>query len=172
MESKPVRPSTVTGCFESIVRALEKTALDFYQNRLVSLAIFGSVARQEMRADSDLDLLVVASPLPDGRIARRREFDQVEELLTQEFAQARAAGIYTRIAAILKTPAEVEHGSLIFLDMIEDARILFDRNCFFQDYLSRLSEKLKELGSVKVMKENGYYWILKPGKKPEENIIL
>ncbi|MBE7438688.1 MAG: nucleotidyltransferase domain-containing protein [Spirochaetales bacterium] len=162
----------VTFCFESIVRALQKAAVDFYQERLVSLAIFGSVARRAMRPDSDLDLLLVASPLPDGRIARRREFDQVEERLIQEFDRARQAGICTRISVILKTPAEVEHGSLIFLDMIEEAKILIDQGSFFQNYLNRLSEKLKELGSVKVMKENGYYWILKPGKKPEENILL
>jgi len=52
-------------------------------------------------------------------------------------------------------------GSFLFLDMIEDAVILYDRNNFFRNYLSELKGKLKKYGAKKIYKKGGYYWILK-----------
>ena len=68
-------------------RDLEEKLLDavrsFYGDRLVSLVLYGSVARGTQRFDSDVDLLVVARPLPDGRMRRIREFDAAEERTRQ-----------------------------------------------------------------------------------------
>jgi hypothetical protein len=44
----------------------------------VSLVVFGSVGRGTAGPASDLDLLVVASGLPDGRALRVRDFMSVE----------------------------------------------------------------------------------------------
>ena len=52
-----------------------------YGERLVSLAIFGSVARRIPNPESDLDILVLADRLPDGRMARVKEFEPVEQAL-------------------------------------------------------------------------------------------
>ena len=41
-----------------------------YGDRLVAVAVFGSVGRGTPRHDSDVDLLIVARDLPDGRFAR------------------------------------------------------------------------------------------------------
>jgi len=47
----------------------------------VSLVVFGSVARRSARPDSDLDFLVIADRLPDGRMARVAESEPVERQL-------------------------------------------------------------------------------------------
>jgi uncharacterized protein len=73
---------------------------------------------------------------------------------------------------IFKTPEEVEQGSLLFLDMVTEARILLDREGFFQRYLDRLSARLKELGTRRVQRGGRYSWILKPDLKPGEEISL
>jgi hypothetical protein len=44
-------------------------------------------------------------------------------------------------------------GSFLFLDMIEDAVILYDRNDFFRNYLSELKRKLKKYGAKKIYKK-------------------
>jgi predicted nucleotidyltransferase len=50
--------------FEELARALATACHEVYGPRLVSLAIFGSVARGTARPDSDLDFLIVAEGLP------------------------------------------------------------------------------------------------------------
>ena len=50
-----------------------------YGDRLISLAVFGSVGRGTPRTNSDVDILVVADNLPPGRIKRVLEFEKVDE---------------------------------------------------------------------------------------------
>ena len=157
-------------------RDLEEKLLDavrsFYGDRLVSLVLYGSVARGTQRFDSDVDLLVVARPLPDGRMKRIREFDAVEERLEPHIARMRGAGIDTFLSAVIRTPEEVEKGSPLLLDMVEDSRILYDRDGFFSGVLGRLREKLGSLGARRVWRGNAWYWDLKPDYKPGDVIDL
>jgi hypothetical protein len=155
-------------CFEELQKELLSQIRAHYGERLVSVVIFGSVARGTYRFDSDVDLLVVARDLPQGRIKRIREFEDVEEKLEPLLRSLREEGINTYISALIKTPEEVEQGSPILLDMVEDARILHDRKDFFQKRLQTLKKRLKELGARRVWRGNAWYWILKPDYKPGE----
>jgi predicted nucleotidyltransferase len=130
--------------------------------------VFGSVARETQNFFSDLDLLIVARDLPGGRIKRIRQFEAVEEKVAPFLKSLQKDGIYTDLSAILKTPAEVEQGSPLFLDMVEDARIVFDRDGFFAAVLEKLRKRLTELGAKRVWQGNAWYWILKPDLRPGE----
>ena len=158
--------------FESLLSDLLSACQACYGDRLISLVVFGSVARQTQRPDSDIDLMLVVDDLPDGRIPRVEEFASVERKLEPGIHQARGHGIYTYLSPVFKTPAELEIGTPLLLDMIDDARILFDRDQVFAHRLERLQRRLKELGSRKVRKGGGYYWLLKPGAKPGDVIEI
>ncbi len=140
----------------------------FYGDRLVSVVVFGSVARGAFRPDSDIDVLVIANGLPRGRMMRVEEFSALEERLDPFLASLNKEGIQTRISAVFKTPEEAEKGSPLFLDMVEDARILLDRDQFFARLLRRLRKRLQELGAKRVWRGNCWYWVLKPDYKPGE----
>src|SRR5881296_3289212 len=105
--------------YEEILRRLVEGLQAHYGPRLVSVAVFGSVGRGTQREDSDIDLLIVARDLPRGRTAR-------VELMP------------VALSPVLKTPEEVEAGSPLFLDMVEDAQILHDEGGFLAAYLERL----------------------------------
>ena len=158
--------------FEDLLREILAACQEHYGERLVSLAVFGSVARQTQRPDSDIDLLLVIDGLPDGRLARMREFDAVEKALEPRLTEAVAAGVHTRLSPIVKTPAELEVGSPLLLDMVEDARILVDRDTTLQRRLDRLRERLVALKARRIRKGGGYYWQLKPDFKPGDEIYL
>ena len=115
-----------------------------YKDRLITLAVFGSVGRSTPRPDSDIDLLIVAEDLPGGRMKRVAEFAEVEQKLTPLLNKMREQhGIDTSLSPVFKMRSEVLQGSLLFLDMLDDARLLYDRDHFFSRYLAALRKKLE-----------------------------
>jgi predicted nucleotidyltransferase len=158
--------------FEELQNKLLKETKSFYGNRLVSFVVFGSVARKTFRHDSDIDLLIIAENLPKGRMKRVAQFSVVEERIAPYMESLKKEGIDTFISAIFKTPQEAELGSPLFLDMVEDAHILYDKNVFFAKRLERLRKRLKELGAKRVWRGNIWHWVLKPDYQPGEVIEL
>lgn len=140
-------------------------ARQHYGDRLVALVVFGSRGRGSARADSDLDLLVVADGLPHGRVARVMEFAVLETALA---AQGTLGTPAVSCSPVFKSPAEAAAGSPLFLDMVEDARILFDRDGFFAAVLERLRTRLAALGARRVWRGNAWFWDLKPDYVPGE----
>lgn len=154
--------------YNTILDNLLAACQEYYANRLVSLVIFGSVGRGTPRADSDIDCLLVVENLPHGRMARVNEFSVIEKMLAPHLEQAWRAGVTTDLSPVFKTPAEVERGSLLFLDMIDDARFLYDRNGFMQHALEKFKARLEQLGARRIWQGNTWYWDLKPDYKPGE----
>lgn len=138
-----------------------------YGPRLVAVAVFGSVGRGTPREDSDVDLLVVARDLPDGGPARREEFASVERRLGEALRGVGRDGRPTFLSPVLKTPDEVELGSPLFHDMVEDAQILYDPQGFLAGYLARLRKRLAQQGARRVQWGGGWYWDL--GGPPGES---
>jgi hypothetical protein len=135
---------------------------EVYKDRLVTLAVFGSVGRGTPRPDSDIDLLVVAEDLPGGRMKRVAEFTEVEQGLAPLLKKIREQhGIDTSLSPVFKMRSEVLQGSLLFLDMIDDAHLLYDRDHFFSRYLVALRDKLELMGGRKVTHKGAWYWVLK-----------
>jgi hypothetical protein len=154
--------------FAGLESAITAAAQAYYGRRLVSLVLYGSAARGTMRHDSDLDLLVIAEDLPQGRMARIREFEAVENAFRPALLAALAAGVESELSAVIKSPVEAAAGSPLFLDMVDDARILHDRAGFFAAVLERLRTRLLALGSRRIWRGNAWYWVLKPDLKPGE----
>jgi hypothetical protein len=158
--------------FERIVGALHHACQQVYGPHLRALAIFGSVARGTPRPDSDIDLLLVVEDLPAGRRARQAQFDAVDALMEPLMREARAQGVYSTLSPILKTPDELAQGSLLDLDMIDEARILVDEDGLLRRHLDALAAKLKAMGARRVRKGGGYYWELKPDYRWGKRITL
>lgn len=157
---------------EELQQKTLKEVKSFYKDGLVSFVVFGSAARRTYRFDSDLDVLIIAENLPRGRMKRVTQFMAVEEKIEPSLRSLQKDGINTFISPVLKTPREAEMGSPLFLDMVEDALILYDKNGFFSKILERLRQRLKELGARRVWQGNAWYWILKPDYKPGDVIEL
>ena len=162
----------VPAAFDKVLQAVTEACRAVFGQRLVALAIFGSVARGTPRSDSDVDLLVVVRDLPVSRLARVRQFEPVEARVAPVLEQLRRQGIYTELSPVLKTPEEVEAGSPLLLDMVFDARILWDPHRVLQKRLQRLRERLEALGARRVPFGGSWYWDLKPDFRPGDVVEL
>jgi len=69
---------------QSISQQIKEKVKDLSGIEIVSLAIFGSVARDENEADSDIDLLVVAEGIAEKRIQRIPDMVKMEGELDLE----------------------------------------------------------------------------------------
>jgi predicted nucleotidyltransferase len=159
-------------CFGELERRLLEEIKTCYGERLVSVALFGSAGRETQRFDSDVDVLLIAKDLPVGRMKRVREFEEVEKRLEPQLTELKKKGIDTRISAVIKTPEEATAGSPLFLDMVDDAKLLYDRGGFFAKRLAELRRKLDALGARRVWRGSAWYWDLKPDYKKGDVIEL
>ena len=159
---------TLAARFDELLTALVAACQRHYGKRLVSLAVFGSVGRGTPRPDSDVDILIVAEDLPRGRVARMRDFAGIETDMGDTLGRLRFEGVATELSPVLKTPSEVAQGSPLFLDMLEDARLLVDQEGFLGQAFERMRARLAQLGARRIWRGNAWFWDLKPDYKPGE----
>lgn len=143
---------------ERLVKLLQARLGD----RLISVVVYGSVARGTARKDSDIDLLVVAEGLPKSRMKRQQIFLEVEEGLNSVVEELWSKGVHVDFSPIMLTPEEASKIRPIYLDMVEDAVVLYDKDMFFETILERLRKRLKELGAKRIWVGDKWYWMLKP----------
>ncbi len=169
MDQVPVTTDrSLRQAFDDLCSAITLACVVHYGRRLRAVAVFGSVGRGTMRRDSDIDLLVVADDLPDGRGARVEEFDAVERALSDPMAMARRQGLDTRLSPVFKTVAELAAGSPLMLDMIDDARMLYDPTGALAEGLRAFQRRLDKLGAQRIWRDGMWYWDLKPDYRPGE----
>ena len=152
--------------FAPLLRDMLRAAREFYGPRLISLVVFGSVGRGDPHAESDVDILIVADGLPNGRMRRVEEFRPVRKALAPRLEEGRRAGFPTECSPVFKTRNEVLAGSPLLLDMVDDAKILYDRDGFFAEALDRLRQRLAGLGARRIWRGNAWLWDLKPDYRP------
>lgn len=140
--------------------------------RLVAVALFGSVARGEAGPSSDVDLLVIAEGLPARRMERYAWLEEADRAVEPMIRTLWQRGIPVEVSVILRTPEEAERVTPLYLDLTEDARILYEREPFLSRILERLRERLKALGAQRKRLGAFRYWDLKPDFRPGEVIEL
>jgi predicted nucleotidyltransferase len=148
--------------FERVGRIALEECQKHYGPALVSVAIFGSVARGVATPESDVDLLIVADRLVPGRLNRMDDFRPVEGSILARMENR------VELSPIFKTPAEVRAGSPLFWDMTEEVIILFDRDRFLEGSLQEVKRRLQALGARRVKQGSAWYWILKKDYRPGE----
>ncbi|MEJ2778517.1 nucleotidyltransferase domain-containing protein [Stygiolobus sp. RP850M] len=158
--------------YATLLNNMLKIMKEEFKDDLISVVVYGSVARGDNRNDSDVDLLIIMKNLPkDSMLKRIRLFEtKVEDKLNLD--EHWKMGYYISLSPVLKTPEEAEKFSPLYLDMVYDAVILYDRNCFFTRILQKLRDRLKELGAERVRMGKKWYWVLKKDSRFGETVEL
>lgn len=161
MDVRPDLSKLSVGIPDRLRAALEAASTEWCVTlgpRLVSLVLFGSVARGDARESSDIDLIVVAEGFPKSLRDRRRPLLDAWERLRH--TNALLAVEWNLVA---KSPEEARYHSPLYLDIVEDGILVIDRGGFFERILHEMRARMQELGSRRVFLADGsWYWDLKP----------
>jgi predicted nucleotidyltransferase len=148
---------------------------DFFKEKLVSLVVFGSVARGNAKPTSDTDILLVAENLPK-RISEKMEIMArilIKLRETPVYKELGKKGVNTWVQFYPLTPEEAKFHRPIYLDMVEDAVILVDKDGFMESIFTNLRKRLDELKARRIYLKNGtWLWDLKPDIKPGEVVEI
>jgi predicted nucleotidyltransferase len=137
-------------------------------DRLISLVLFGSVARGQARPTSDIDLVIVAEGLPRSLAERRRPF-----LQGWERARAAAGLPHVEWNLVTKSPEEARVHSPLYLDIVEEGIVILDRGGVVGDVLASMRQRMRALGSRRVYLADGsWYWDLKPDFRFGETVEI
>jgi len=162
MESEHPIASRLPGAVHEPFRTALIAACDLWiphlGDNLVSLVLFGSVARGDSNEHSDIDLLLVARGLPRRLADRRRP---LLELWRELRGERELPAVHWNLLA--KSLEEARTHSPVYLDMVEDAVLLYDQGGFFAGVLHEMQRRMEALGSRRVFLDDGsWYWDLKP----------
>ncbi|BDR93463.1 nucleotidyltransferase domain-containing protein [Vulcanisaeta souniana] len=148
--------------YRTVIQNLLNSLIRLYGDNLVSLVIYGSVARGNQRKDSDIDMLVIFEKLPKPMSDRIKIFERAEDEVQSLLDELLDKGYAITLSPLIKTREEAKRFSPLYLDMTEDAVIVYDKDGFFEEVLTRIINRLRELGATRVwVSDRAWYWVLK-----------
>jgi predicted nucleotidyltransferase len=157
--------------YREILKNFKQLLHTRFENNLISLVLFGSVARGTAKQESDIDLLIILENASDSYYRRLEPVVDIELKLREEAYEN--TGAAPTFSSIILSKEEAMENRNIFLDMLDASIILYDKNDFFKNRLKELNKRILQLGSKKVVLEDKtWYWNLKPDSVPGEVIEL
>jgi hypothetical protein len=150
-------------CFRSVREMFE----------LSSFAVYGSVARGVAERHSDIDVLVISNDFSGSIGSRIDQLCKAEDKLKDELSWLRRHDIYTSLSFYPLREDEAKKTPLLFLDLTEEAIVIYDKNNFLKNVLTELKAKLSRLGGRRIfIDEKRWYWNLKPDYRFGEEIAI
>ena len=142
---------------------MRRAFLKVFGNYLVSLVLYGSYARGDARPDSDIDLIVVVEDDLSDRLRVHKLIDEVEDLLMRELRDYfRSRGLTPILSPYILTRSQARMFRPLYIDVVFDAIILYDKDGFMSKVFKAVREKLKRLGAVRRRIGRKWVVVLKP----------
>lgn len=160
--------------YKKLLKAFIKLVQHALGDRVVSIVLYGSVARGTARPDSDVDLLLILREASAEYWKRLQPLLTILRELRKEacWKKMEEQGMSPFLSLLVLSLEEAEENRYLYLDLVDEARILVDQKGFFQSKLESLRQRLQELGAQKVQRNGNWYWDLKPDLKPGEIVSL
>lgn len=151
-----------------ILPRIKQLILEKYDENLIGLVLYGSVARGTEHNQSDIDLLLVLDRVPKNRYERTDFFiGEIEEPIQKEMVVKQNV-IPIELNPNIKSWEELTTGSFLNFTIAEEGIILFEREKLLSDYFTKLRIRFQEMGVKKIPYAGGFYYDFLPNAKTLE----
>ena len=164
----PAPHSALNSTLLTLAHRYTTAAQETLGDNLVSIALYGSVARGQATPSSDIDLFVILQEAPSGMLSRRRLLQPVRDSLTPELEELWVQGIYADFIEVIRSRTEAQQFHPLHLYMSHEAILLYDRDRFLEILLERVKERLQRAGAERRPVGRYWYWDLKQAFVPGE----
>jgi len=130
---------------ETIMKNITKRIKHRFGEALLSIVLFGSIARGNFTESSDIDVLVIVQDLTDDWRARDKI---VLELAEIGFEYGRS--VHITLTDINEIEFSIEHGSPLVFELYDTNRIVFDKNEFFEMQMEKFNDNMKKWRAKKI----------------------
>ena len=135
--------------YGELVSMFVEKLLSYYKNRIVSIALFGSIARGDFKETSDIDILVVMKNLPKSRFKRYKLISNILDEV-EPIRMKLLRSIFTGISPVILEVEEAKYFRPLYLDLAYDAIILYDKDNYLSNILKRMRELIEEFGGKRI----------------------
>lgn len=154
--------------YKPVLARLIEVLCEKCKNELVSVVLYGSVARGTAQRSSDVDLIVVIEDWVK-RSEWKYKFIEIEYQIRKEFKHLLTEGFSIEFRPVILHKKEIWNIKYLFIDITVEGIILYDKDNCMKTRLDALRKRLKELGSKRIQLDDGtWYWELKPDWQPGE----
>jgi uncharacterized protein len=164
----PQSKAELNACLLDLAKRYASKAREMLGDRLVSIALYGSVARGQAGPNSDIDLYVVLREAPAGMLSRRHMLELLRDAFVVELEELWSQGIYADFIEVIRTQAEARKFHPLYLDMSGEAILLYDQDKFLEKLLAKVREELISGGAERIAMGKSWYWDLSGSSIPEE----
>ena len=123
---------------QSISRQIREKIKNLSGIKIISIAIFGSVARHEDSADSDIDLLVVAEGIAKKRIQRIPDMIRIERELDPK------SPVDVLLVSKEECQSNFRNHNPLYLDIAFDAEIIYDDTGFLEKLMEETRNRFTQ----------------------------
>ncbi len=130
-----------------------------YGDNLSGLAIYGSYARLDNRANSDLDLLIILRSTV-GRSQRISDFITHIEMPLEPEAQKLFENdfILCELSPYILTCNEAMHFQTIYSDFVDSHILVYDPDKYLERIIAATKQLLLDVNATKLRRNNSWEW--------------
>jgi len=150
--------------YRLLIEGFLKRLLELYPNKVISVAVFGSVARGNPTSKSDVDLLIIMKGL--GVRSRMKRYNMIVDAINavEELrVKLTERGVYTGISPVILDLEEAKYFRPLYLDVAYDAIILYDKGGFLESLLKRVMGIVEKYGGKRIWTGRTWHWVFTKG---------
>lgn len=132
-----------------------------FGNNLLSLVVFGSVARGKWSNNSDIDILLIFSEnyLDKRKLSEILADIKIKFYEKNEIKNKDGINLYTPIQEIALFLKDLDNFRTLYYDIAMDGIILFDKNDTTQEFITKIKKRIKENNIKRIyINDNNFYW--------------
>lgn len=131
-----------------LVSELKNKLKQKFDQRLLSIVLFGSIVKGKFTSTSDIDVLVICETL----IKDWRERDKMTLELTEDIELKYATSIHMALVSKDEISHAIDSVSPLMLEIYEANEIIYEKDNFFTQLLNNFGRNLKSLHAIKIEK--------------------